>query len=480
MTSFIGHFHPVLVHLPIGILLLGVGFDLCAAYPRFRSWQAFIRPVYMIGAGTAILACATGYLLSLDGGYDEDILNRHRWLGIATAIVSILRGCSDRLPRWIIGYPRMRVLSAWVIFALVGVSGHFGGTLTHGSGYLWRDFPEWVSSNKSDTAPDAQAGFINISDVQEARVYPDLVAKVIGEKCVSCHGMMKQKGGLRLDGSSFLLQGGEHGKVMVSGDPAASEIYRRTTLPLSHDDHMPPEGKPSLTAAETALLEWWIRHGHDFKKKVKELPQAEKEKIWLYAFEAGKRSQPSLANVGMPAKEVAPASIEKLQRLRSLGVVFVPMDPTRNYLRANLQQVTRPTDSVVTLLSDIQEQLVAMDFSATGLSDEGCIVLAKFQQLRRLNVSGCPISDAGLSSLAKLPALAYLNLSGTVVTGKGLESLHSQSSLQQLYLFGSKVAPGDVVLLRRMLPGLRIDTGGYRLPLLEGDTSEIPDPPKGG
>lgn len=42
------------------------------------------------GMVSAVSAAGLGYLLSLDGGYDESLLNRHRWLGIATAVLSVV------------------------------------------------------------------------------------------------------------------------------------------------------------------------------------------------------------------------------------------------------------------------------------------------------------------------------------------------------------------------------------------------------
>ena len=47
----------------------------------------------------------------------------------------------------------------------------------------------------------------------------------------------------------------------MAGKAAESLMIRRLLLPLSQDDHMPPEGKPQPTSAEIGLLEWWINAG---------------------------------------------------------------------------------------------------------------------------------------------------------------------------------------------------------------------------
>ena len=38
-------------------------------------------------------------------------------------------------------------------------------------------------------------------------------------------------------------------------------MIQRLLLPLTDDDHMPPEGKPQPTRAEIVALAWWIERG---------------------------------------------------------------------------------------------------------------------------------------------------------------------------------------------------------------------------
>jgi hypothetical protein len=78
---------------------------------------------------------------------------------------------------------------------------------------------------------------------------------------VSCHRPDKHKGGLRLDAYAQLMAGGEDGAVVIPGDPAASEIVRRITLPPDDDDYMPSDGKKPLSAAEIQVIQDWIAGG---------------------------------------------------------------------------------------------------------------------------------------------------------------------------------------------------------------------------
>jgi hypothetical protein len=315
-----------------------------------------------------------------------------------------------------------------------------------------------------------------VADVQEARVYPDLVAGILQEKCSGCHGVQKQKGGLRLDGEGQILRGGESGPVLKPGDPGASELFRRVVLPLSDEDHMPPKEKPQLTAAETALIEWWIRNGHDFRRKTRELPQPEPIRQVLATFASGGGRAAPAAEV--PDTEVEAASESTLQSLRTLGVVVMPVDPSRPYLRVGFQNITRPADSILTLLGGIREQVLWLDLQWTDLSDAAARTLSSLPHLRRLNLSHTRITDAMLASLSKQQDLEYLNLTGTGVTAAGIRTLAPLQRLGRVYLFGTGVRPEEVAALAKLLLGTALDTGGYRLPVLAGDTSELQAPPR--
>src|SRR5207302_10380051 len=90
MTEFFGRFHVVLVHLPIGILLLACVFQWLERKPKFYSLHVATQIAFMVGMICAILSAITGYLLSRGGDYDEDLVTAHQWMGISVAIVSVV------------------------------------------------------------------------------------------------------------------------------------------------------------------------------------------------------------------------------------------------------------------------------------------------------------------------------------------------------------------------------------------------------
>ncbi len=93
--------------------------------------------------------------------------------------------------------------------------------------------------------------------------YQKDIKAIFKERCVSCHGSVKQKGDLRLDAGALILKGGKHAVVAV-GDSKQSALIERV-LTDDEDERMPPEGA-RLTAAQVELLRQWIDAGAPFPK----------------------------------------------------------------------------------------------------------------------------------------------------------------------------------------------------------------------
>ena len=83
------------------------------------------------------------------------------------------------------------------------------------------------------------------------------VQALLANRCGSCHGAKKQKGGVRVTPIDALFEGDERDWVIVPGKPQNSELYKRIILPKGHDDVMPPEDEP-LSEAEVIRIQNWI------------------------------------------------------------------------------------------------------------------------------------------------------------------------------------------------------------------------------
>src|SRR6187397_1915560 len=90
MTEFIGSFHPLLVHLPIGILLLAALFQLLSLKEKFQSLYSAISIGLFLGMLSAVASCISGLFLSITDDYDEALIFKHQWFGITVALISVV------------------------------------------------------------------------------------------------------------------------------------------------------------------------------------------------------------------------------------------------------------------------------------------------------------------------------------------------------------------------------------------------------
>lgn len=135
ITNFLGRLHPLVVHLPIGIYVLVFIFQYFTP-KRLRENRKVISLMLLCGAVFSVLAALFGWLLSLSGDFSENALFSHKWFGIVFSLVaSFLFG----LHQWLINNSRtLKTYHAFFMLTMVlmTITGHFGGNLTHGEGYL--------------------------------------------------------------------------------------------------------------------------------------------------------------------------------------------------------------------------------------------------------------------------------------------------------------------------------------------------------
>jgi mono/diheme cytochrome c family protein/uncharacterized membrane protein len=470
MTQFFGSFHPVLVHLPIGILLIALLLEWLCRKEKYASQRPAIPTIFFTGAFTAILSCISGYFLSLGGEYDEDTLDRHKWMGIAVALVaSVAYGIKKGylFPK---GFKKIYPVVSVLLLLLIVVTGHMGGSLTHGSNYLTQNMPQpfkrWFSSPE-----DTVAAKKIIPNVQEAFLYSDLVAPVFQSKCQGCHGTKKQKGGLRLDQPDFIMKGGKDGVVIVTGNAAKSELIKRLLLPLNNEDHMPPKEKNQLSENEIELLHWWIAQGADFTKRVKDFSQNDTISKILASFQNIEEGA-VVPNTEVPAEPVAAADKKIVDSLRKLDVLVMPVAANSNYLSVSFVNARSAPDSVISLLEPLSAQLLFLKLGNSKLSDSSLKVIGKLKNLVRLNLEYTGISDTGIASLRNLARLQYLNLVGTRISYNGILQLKELPALANVYLYKTKVSAAEWPPLQQQLPKVKFDSGGYVVPTFAADTTE--------
>jgi hypothetical protein len=462
ISELIGHLHPALVHLPIGILLIALLMQWLAQREKYKALKIAIPITLLCGAVTALFSSITGYVLSTTDEYDKTLVTFHMWMGFATTLVSFMLYAKEKNPQFAIN---KKLLSIGLLI-FVFVTGHLGGSLTHGSDYYTKPLVDIFSPDTFSTA-----AIKPIPNVQEAYAYGNVVKPILETKCYGCHGPNKQKGGLRMDDSLRLMKGGKDGIVVEPGKADASEIIKRLTLPLDDDDHMPPKEKSQPTAEQIALIHWWIDNGADLSKKVKELNQPDKIKPVLLALEKTPVIKHELTDVPTTLVEKADETI--LQKLKQDSVVVLPVAQNSNYLYANFVTDSLVSDEVLKSLLQLKKQLIWLNLANTNIADTSLATIARLNNLTRLHLEKTFVTDKGLSQLKSLSNLQYLNLVGTKITSQGVMQLKSLSHLKQLYLYQTNINGNEFASLQNVFAKTYIDTGGYLVPTFASDTTEV-------
>ena len=411
--QFLGRFHPLVVHLPIGLLILVPLLEAAGTRrPALREAAGF---VLALALASCLVALSLGFLLAYGGGDAGTGVTRHLWGGVVLTIVVLI--CLLARPQWYAqgagyGYP---MLLACMLIALVWTA-DLGGSLTHGSNYLTQYMP---AAMKRVLAPEG---------APPASFYARQIHPILDANCASCHGEGQAKGGLRMDSYELLMKGGQDGPVIVAGSSAKSFLFQRITLPPDHKQFMPAEGKPPLRSEEIAWIKAWIDQGASptLTKLAgvtirEELPAVSIEPVGDYSALMAEIQKMEL---GQGAK------LKQVSANPSDGLVLFTVDAGSTFNDAQLAQFQK-----------FAPYIVEAELGRTAVTDASFDTLKQFTHLRALHLEETKITGAGLPRLASLSQLSYLNLSGTQVTATSAASLNAIKSLRHVYLYNTPAQP---------------------------------------
>lgn len=274
----LGRFHPLVVHFPIGLLVVALFLELLTLGGKRQGLREGITWMVFLGTLFAILAAILGWFLRTYDEYEGELVQFHQNMGIVTAVLAmvtwfLLRSTlNEKLGSYV--YYRLG-LSATVLVLVV--AGHLGANLTHGEDYLTSVLPYNQDSYDSERTKGLLTelkGLDSLSEVQQENLNLGVRA-ILAHNCYQCHNENKQKGDLVLDNKRGVYQGGKSGPVIVAGRPEESELFLRVNLPPDHDDVMPKKGKV-LKDSDIKLIELWIKNGAKWSDRaLKIFPEAE-------------------------------------------------------------------------------------------------------------------------------------------------------------------------------------------------------------
>jgi len=406
----LGRFHPMLLHLPIGALVVTFFIDVLGRIQK-KYPETTIKNLLGITSVFAIVTCFFGYFLSLEGGYQKDTLDLHFYTGIATAILANLLFIISWKPNF---KSNTLFLPLFIVTLItISVAGHFGSVLTHGDNFL----TEYISASEEEET---------IEVIDSLKLYENVVAKILDQKCIQCHNTSKQKGELSLISKDVILKGGTSGLTVVKGNASESKLYSRLLLPISDEEHMPPEGKEQLTKDEIWLIKHWIDKGLDFEN-------------YATANSENDTLRRALSKYLVFNKvKISKASIEAIEEVKTAGFRVLELVPGQAALNVKCLDTT-PTKEHMDGLSVLKEQITELDFGNAKLTDEMTSVFKQFKNLKSLRLNSPLITDKSLEHLKSLNHLEVLNIYNTNITNDGLSNLLKAVQPKRIYTWSTKV-----------------------------------------
>jgi ABC-type transporter Mla maintaining outer membrane lipid asymmetry permease subunit MlaE len=68
---FLGRFHVLILHLPLGILTLAATIEILIRFRRFRFLESVVAPVWIAGAISALATVALGLMHATEESFDD-------------------------------------------------------------------------------------------------------------------------------------------------------------------------------------------------------------------------------------------------------------------------------------------------------------------------------------------------------------------------------------------------------------------------
>ena len=364
IIKYLGNFHPVVLHLPIGAFLFTFLLFVSQKYLK-SNFNPAVRMGLLFSFITSIITSIFGYILHLNGDYDSVLVDRHMWLAIATTILIGFVLYLHKKQK-----PYNHVLSSFVFATvLLTITGHNGGSLTHGKDYL--------------KLPDFEKE-ISIVSYDSIHVFNQVISPILDSKCVKCHNTGKSKGNLMLSSIDKILLGGEKGQIIKSNSSVDSRLYTYLNLPIDDEMHMPPDGNSQLNDNEKELIKLWIDEGADF-----------------YNFRKMNDDNFSKEILSFLPKEIA--SVDP---------------PNRNDLVKLIENEFR-IERIST-----ENNFIDVKYQGKSFKQSYLRLLSKVSDnIKRLDLSFVDLSSIDLSRVDNFENLTYLNLNNTKLTTKKIQKL---------------------------------------------------------
>lgn len=404
LIQWMGKLHPLVLHFPIVFgILIPIYF---LFFQMHRLPMDTEKLLLAINALFASIVAILGLLFSVQNTYDNEIINLHKWGGIAAALLS-----------WVFLYIlslNIRVKQFLAILFLVVLIGstHKGAQLTHGVNIL--SFPQ-ISTSELER---------NDSSDSTATAFELGVAPILNQKCVSCHGIDKTKGDLKLNTVENIRRGGESGDILEGGPNRESILLESINLPQEHEFHMPPDGKLQLTNNEKNILTKWLKDGGNFEQKLNELEQVDSLFVLINEYQTESKQKATL-NYNLPdLNEFNSNYCTANYFYNGSNEVEVNFFQGSNYKRENLMKLVK-----------IKDQIVNLNMQGMPLTKDDLELIVQFTNLQKVNLNNTALDISSLHILKTLTKLKTLSICGIEFNKTELDKFLHQATFLSLNIW---------------------------------------------
>lgn len=428
-----GRVHPLLLHLPIGLLLFIALLVFLRKYFESSSFDSLISFLLHIAALTASITALMGLFLSREGGYNEQDLQLHKWFGVTTCYLGTVLLIVQR---------KNKVFKTTLIVSVVAliVTGHFGAMMTHGENFVLGP----LLSKKQETQL-----------TENATAFEAVIEPLFDRKCSSCHNETKAKGKLVLTSFAHIMKGGKSGRLWDANDVDNSLLMKRLLLPLTDKKHMPPKDKTQLTTEEMAFVSMWLKRGADTQKKLGSYAEGDSLKLLAVKLIAD-HQQNTEPKTKYHFDFVDPEKIAELNNPCRSVFQLAQNEPA---LQADFFVRQAFDKKNLEELKTVNEQLVSISLAKMPIVDEDLKLLMSFKNLEVLNLNNTDVTGSRLSDLKDLDQLHSLSLAGTKVTVQSMDDLKFLKNLKKVFIWNTTISAPEAEMLRKKYPHILWETG---------------------
>jgi uncharacterized membrane protein len=497
LLQVFGRMHPLIVHFPIALLLVAALFELVHVVRPGATQRRAVDLLLHLGALGAVVAAVSGWIYTDFEAPRNDLVELHRWTGVAAAALAVCASVLSFLARTrdagglVVGYRIALLLMAGV----VGFTGHLGGQMAWGADFLFEPLHERerapaasdgaaprpevaepvadvgataaatdlvgvgagaAPADRNDGASDgpldvtgaAASADVAPSATQQVSYVRD-VAPIVSKHCYECHGPTgKAKADLRLHDLALAnadFYSTEFAALVTPGDAEASALFAVAALPRDHELAMPPDGD-GLAPEELDVLRRWIDGGTDLEALLA-ASSTSGAAATVAAFAPTSTAGAAADAPAVPSPSATEAAGEPAD---DPYASFAPLD------EASMDSARTSGARIAPLAATTAALEVSFRFQPATSDAAIAAIVPLASNVVVLDLARTAVTDAALVDVARLGELRRLHLEGTAVGDTNLGLLGALPHLEYLNLTESKVTDAGLAALDALPAGCRV------------------------